>query len=116
MTTKIVVRLLDAEGALLASCVHDAAVRGDGCLRAASPVVCGVAQSGTPATISVHWCDVNVEVRTAAALGPLEAGQVLTLFDTGAELVRVGPMPGPLPPIVVGAVAVGVPVGGMGAR
>lgn len=115
MTTKIVVRLLDAGGALLGSVVHHATIKGDGCLRAAGPVVCGIAESGAPTIVSLHWADVNVEARVPAPAPAVQAGQIVPLFDAGAVLIEVGPMPGPLPPIVVGAVAVSVPLGGLGA-
>lgn len=115
MTSKIVVRLLDSAGEMLGSVVHHAAIKGDGCLRAASPVVCGIAQGGVPAEVSLHWADVNVEVRVPSPVASVQAGQIVPLFDAGSVLIEVGPMPGPLPPIVVGAVAVGVPLGGLGA-
>ena len=115
MLTKIVLRLLDAEGALLGAVVHDAAIKGDGCLRAAGPVVVTVAQTGCPAVLSLHWCDVNVETRIAAPVPWVTTGQVVTLFDRDAPLIVVGPMPASLPPIVVGAVTVAVPAGGLGA-
>ncbi len=116
MTTKLVVRLLNAAGDLLGSVVHHAAIKGDGCLRAAGPVVCGIAQSGFASEVSLHWADVNVEVRVPSPAPSVQAGQIVPLFDAGAVLIQVGPMPGPLPPIVVGAVAVSVPVGGLGSR
>jgi hypothetical protein len=116
VTTKLVVRLLNAEGDLLGSVVHHAAIKGDGCLRAAGPVVCGIAHSGFPSSISLHWCDVNVEVRVPSPVPSVQAGQIVPLFDRGAPLIVVGPMPGPLPAITVGEVKVPVPVGGIGAH
>ena len=117
MTTKLVIRVMDAGGAMLGSVVHHAAVKGDGCLRAAGPVVVGVAQSGFPTYVSLHWADLNVEVRVSSPFGSLQAGEIVTLFPSDAPLITVGQMPGPLPPIVVGtSVAVEIPVGGIGAR
>ena len=117
MTTKLVVRVLDAGGDLLASSVHQARIRGDGCLRAGGPVVTGVARTGWPSVLSLHWCDLHVEVRLPAPAVAVQAGQIVTWFEDDAILIRVGDMPGPLPPITVGeSVAVAVPVGGMGAR
>lgn len=116
MTTKLVVRVLDADGAMLGSVVHDAAVKGDGCLRAAGAVVCGIAHSGFAACVSLHWADINVEVRVPAPIPEMHAGDLVALFPADAPLITVGPMPGPLPPIVVGSTAVAIPVGELGAR
>lgn len=114
MTTKVVVRVLDAAERLLGAAVHPAVVPGDGCLRASAPVVCGIAAAGQPATISVHWCDVNVETRVPLGGPGVRAGELLEVFPSGAPLITVGPMPNALPPVVVGGAAVAVPAGGMG--
>jgi hypothetical protein len=105
-----------ADRRMLGACVHDARVPGDGCLRASAPIVCGIAEAGVPVEVSLHWCDVNVEVCVPMAGAAVSPGDLLPLFSPGDVLVRVGDVPAGLPPIVVGAVAVPVPVGGLGAR
>ncbi len=67
--------------------------------------------------VSLHWCDVNVEVCVPLMdAAPVSPGALLPLFAAGDVLVRVGDMPAALPPITVGAVMIAVPVGGLGAR
>lgn len=108
---------MDGAGRMLGSVVHHAKVRGDGCLRASEQVQMGIALSGWPNYISIHWCDVNVEVKVVAPEGQVSAGQILPLFAPNAVMVTVGEMPRNLPPITVGtSVAIGVPVGGLGAH
>ena len=116
MTTKLVIRLLDVAGQLLGSVVHHAQIKGDGCLRAAGPVVIAVECAGVPAFVSTHWCDVHVETRVPFASAGVRPGQLVPVCDVGHPLMVVGPIPVGLPPVTVGAVAVGVPVGGLGAR
>jgi hypothetical protein len=118
MDTKLVLRVLDADGALLAWAEVMAHARGDGALWAPVPSVAAyVERAGAPAQLSIHWADVNVECR-----GPLEhpavvEGAVMTLtFLADQPVMRVGPMPGPLPPVTVRSpVSVAVPVGSLGA-
>ena len=69
ITSKLVLRLLDADGHLLGWCQHDAAVKGDGLLRAAGVVVLVLDAPGVPTSLSIHWADVNSEIRV-----PMPAG------------------------------------------
>lgn len=117
LTTKLVLRVLDAGGELLAWAELLADARGDGCLwpqpRAVSALV---DRAGQPALLSVHWADVNVEVRSPFDHPPLTEGGAITLAFGDQPVLRVGPMPGPLPPVTVRApVVVTVPVGALGA-
>lgn len=116
MITKLVLRVLDAEGVMLGAVVHHARIKGDGCVRAAGPVVMGMARAGIPSVLSVHWCDVHVETRVPLALPSVMPGQIVEVCAAGAPLMVVGPMPGPLPPVEQSGAVVPVPVGGLGAR
>jgi hypothetical protein len=111
--SKVVLRLLDADGGLVGSVVHQARLRGDGCLRASEDVIIQIHSPMVARVLSVHWCDPNVEVRMPVAIGGLAS---FVAFRVGDPLIRIGDMPGPLPAITVGSVAVGIPVGAMGAR
>lgn len=119
LTTKLVVRVLDAGGELLGWTEVLAQIRGDGCLWAPSPLsAVTITSDGTPHEVSVHWADVNVETRSPAPPPPraMRAGDVLRLEWPG-PIMRIGPMPVALPPVTVGrSVAVGVPTGAVGAR
>lgn len=117
--TKLVCRLLDAEDRLLGWCWHIAAMRGDGCLRSTLPVWLDVDAAGEPKTLSVHWADMNVEVRvpwpnTVRAVTP---GQALVIFEANTPMLRAGDPPlKRLPPVSTKqAVDVSVPVGQFGA-
>ena len=117
LTTKLIVRVLDDDGALLAWTEVMAEARGDGCLwpKAQTFTAC-VEQSGTPASLSVHWADVNIEVRTPLAAGTLVAGAPVTLSFHGQPAMIVGQMPGALPPVTVRApISISMPVGALGA-
>lgn len=114
--TKLVCRLMTAEFRLLGWCEHRARMRGDGCLRSDDVVRVAITESGTPAVLSIHWCDVNTEVRTPWTFGAVAAGSIVTLFERDAMMIRVGEMTGRLPPVTVGSTTVGIPVGGMGAK
>jgi hypothetical protein len=116
-STKLVVRLIDGAGQLLGSAVHHAQIKGDGCLRAAGPVVIPVEQAGAPAWVSVHWCDVHVETRTPSPwTSSVRPGELIPVCDLGHPMMIVGPIPDRLPPITVGAVAIGMLAGGIGSR
>ena len=117
MTTKLVIRLLDSANQLLGWTEHQAKARGDGKLRAQGQVRLVIEQAGSPQTLSVHWADLNVEVRTdVTAWLSVIVGQVLTVAEHDGPLITAGAMPGPLPAVTVRqAVSVNVPVGQMGA-
>jgi hypothetical protein len=113
---KLVIRLLDAEGALLGWQEHWARVKGDGCLRADGPVTIPVDTAGVPTTLSTHWTDLNVEVRVPfTAPVSVTPGDELRVFEPGAALIQAGTPPGHLPAVTVKRrIAVAVPVGGLG--
>lgn len=113
MTTKLVLRVLDAQGQLLGWTAVDAEARGDGTLRATRPVSVLMDAAGTPDTVSIHWADVNVEVRVPCQGGqPLAPGVWLVLHEYEREpMIRLGTPAGGLPPVTVKqSVAIGVPV------
>lgn len=115
---KLVIRLLGDDGQLLGWCEHQAAVKGDGCLRANGPVMLTTDLSGRPDQVSVHWADVNVETRVRYPLtgGWVPAGRPLLLYPGGEVLIRCGPMAGGLPPTTTKApVAVQPLTGALGA-
>lgn len=114
--TKLVCRVLDREGLLLGWCAHEAILRGDGCLRASSPVSLTIDESGMPEVLSIHWTDVNVETRSPMPAVPLGRGDSITVFATNAVMIQAGAPPVQrLPPVTVRHTAVAVPVGQLGA-
>ena len=115
MTTKLVLRVLSATGELLGWGEVQAEARGDGALWAPRPVAVFIDQAGTPACLSVHWADVNVELRVPYESAAVTAGMVLEIPHT-SPLLRVGEPPTSLPPVTTRAtVAIGVPVAMVGA-
>ena len=115
MTTKVICRCLAADGSMLGWVQIDAQVRGDGQLWSPGPVVVMPLVSGFCTTLSMHWCDPNVEVRTPIT-AQMVAGVPSMLFAQSSPVITVGPMPQNLPPVTVGSASVDVPVGGLGAR
>jgi hypothetical protein len=111
MTTKLVLRLFDAENRLLGDTVVYALVRGDGCLRAPGPVAIQCDAAGVPACVSIHWADYHTETRVPMPPLPLMGvGAVVPLYAANDPLVQVGTVPGPLPPVTMRQpVAVGIP-------
>ena len=115
---KLVIRLLDGNGDLLGWCEHQAAVKGDGCLRANRAVGLTVDVAGRPAWVSVHWADVNVETRVPYPLNAkwVGSGQTLLLYPGGSVLMECGSMPANLPPVTMKSPARVFPLtGGIGA-
>ena len=114
-TTKVVIRLLDASGALLGWEQHQAAVRGDGCLRAQSVVTIPIERDGAAAIVSVHWADLNVEIRMAVSIAVKDRA-TLAVFQAEDVIMLVGQMPKGLPAVTLRApVSVPLLAGGMGA-
>lgn len=107
---------MTGDNRMLGWCEHQAAIRGDGMLRSSGPVALTVTERGPACYVSLHWCDLNVEVRVAWWAGEVLPGTILNLFETDQQMLKVGDMPGPLPPVTVGSQTVGVPVGSFGAR
>lgn len=116
LTTKLVVRVMDADLRLLAWTEVQGEARGDGALWVKAPTLAGVEAAGVPAWLSVHWADVNVEARSRFDHRAVSVGEVLTLAWPSAPILTVGPMPEALPPVTVRApIRVAMPVGALGA-
>lgn len=114
LLTKLVVRILDARNQLLGWAEAEGHARGDGKLWVNAPTLVPIELAGTPAVLSVHWCDVNVEIRSDVERAKVNAGDMLTLPGNWPA-VTCGPAAGGLPPVTVrSAVTLGVPVGAMG--
>lgn len=115
---KIVLRLLDDDDALLGWTEIQAQARGDGCLWSPGPVVVVTDTSGVPAVVSLHWCEVNTEVRLPLPESRLvAAGQPLQLYDRATPIIVCGKVPGRLPAVTLRKpVAITVPVQQMGVR
>jgi hypothetical protein len=112
----LVCRLLDAENRLLGWCAHEAAIAGDGFLRAAGPVVLTVDVSGDPTEVSIHWADLNVETRVPFPKTRVLDRMQLTLFQPNSPMLHVGEPPKRrLPPVSTRCGAsIPVPVGQVG--
>ncbi len=115
LVTKLVIRILDAQDNLLGWAEAEGVAYGDGKLTVAHPVLLGIEQRGRPAMLSVHWADVNVEIRSAMDRADVKAGDVFQIPAPWAA-ITVGPMATGLPPVTVSSpVRIVVPVGGLGA-
>lgn len=113
LSTKLVIRLLDAQNQLLGWCAHDARSLGDGRLRADGPVHLVMRASGVVTTASIHWADINtVTVIPLAKEKGVTAGDGYQLFQDGDEMVRIGEPPeSRLPPVTIGQdVTIGIPI------
>jgi hypothetical protein len=115
LTTKLVVRALDAGGALIGWAEATGEARGDGNLTVTKPTLIALELPGVPVSVSVHWADVNVAVTVPVDTRQL-LGRLLMIPGEWVALV-CGPMANGLPPVTVSTpVTVGVPVGSLGAR
>lgn len=115
-TTKIVCRLFDAQGVMLGWTQHEAAIRGDGMIRAADAIAVTIDQAGELSAVSWHWVDVNVETRVAVPLRRVVQGQTIIVAHRDDPLIHCGPMPGPLPAVTLRqSPVIGVPAGQLGA-
>jgi len=115
MQVKLVVRLLSADGSLLAWSAMQAQAKQDGALWATQAFTGWGEQDGQAVTVSVHWPDVHVEVKTPLPQ-PLviREGSVVTFVWGPAPMLRLGEPPTYLAPVTErGAVTVGVPVGSL---
>lgn len=115
VSTKIVCRLLNAAHELIGWTTVYADARGDGQLWSPGAVSIVAERAGFVTTLSLHWCDLHVETRVPLSAAVV-AGQRVTVYADATPMLTVGPMPGPLPAVTVGSVAVAVPVGAVGAR
>jgi hypothetical protein len=107
---------LDAEGKMLGWCWHHAAARGDGLLRATLPVVMDIDEDGTAHEFSIHWADINVEIRVPAPKQAVKRGQPVQVFTPNQPMLQVGNPPTQrLPPVTVkNQIELGIPVGNLG--
>jgi hypothetical protein len=119
LTSKLVMRLYDANGALLGWCQHEAAVKGDGLLRAAALVALSIDEPGVPHELSIHWADLNVETRVPMPpnVPMVPRGHLLALFQPNQMMAHVGQPPATrLTPVSTkSSVNVGIPAGTLGA-
>ena len=118
MRSRLVCRLLNADGRLLGWCLHDPDVLGDGYLRAAGPVLMYIEADGVAVTMSVHWVDVNVETRVPVPSTDVKTGQWLTVFEPKAPMLQAGNTPAQrLPPVTMRThLSISTPIGSLGAR
>ncbi len=117
-TQKMVVRVLGLQGELLGWQEVSAHMKGDGCLWSDTPgpYLVDMDEAGTPHVISIHWADMNVEIRKDIDHRPVARGDRVVLTWTD-PMVRVGPAAGGLPPVATkSSTQIGVPVGVLGAR
>lgn len=113
LTTKVVVRVLSADGELLGWTQVQAEARGDGCLWAPSTTVVPFEATGRAATLSLHLADFHIESRMAIDV-EARIGSGVTLAQ---PLLKLGDTPGYLPPVTVRSapVTIAMPVGVLGA-
>jgi hypothetical protein len=114
MITRVVARLLDSSNRLLAWADIQAYAKGDGKLWARREISAPVVLDGTPAYLSLHWADLNVESRRALSIGQVHVGQAVMLCEKG-PIWTFGAPPAGLPAVTVGHQVIHVPVGQMGA-
>lgn len=113
MDTKLVIRLMDAEGELLGWTQVEGHARGDGIIWLEQMAQVPVDVKGVLAFMSVHWCDVNVEIRHAVEL--LEVTPENYYIVPAGPMIKCGPAAGGLPPVTVRTpINLGVPAGTMG--
>lgn len=104
METAFIVRLLDADGALLAWAKVPMHAKGDGALYPTTSLAhFRVQANGKAVVMSFHWADVNVEWRTPIALTVYADYPCVIAMP----LYRIGDAPTHrLPPVTVGSVVV----------
>jgi hypothetical protein len=113
LKTKCVLRLLTADNQLLGWGQVDAEARGDGYLSTRAPIPIHVDVAGTCAALSIHWCDLNVEVRVPPPIVEVTAG--MTVLLQPGRLLKAGEMPTDLPPVTIRQpTVVSIDVGMMG--
>lgn len=114
MDTKLVIRLLDAAGELLGWAQVMGHARGDGKIWVNEPTLVQIDQIGTVAIVSVHWCDVNVELRYTVDPKELILGQQYALAGDW-DAITCGPAAGGLPPVTIRTpISMIVPAGQLG--
>lgn len=115
MYSKFVIRVLDEIGGLIGWTEVQGHARGDGCMWAEETFTIIADRDGIPSLMSVHWADVNVEVRLSTPLPAVTQGTPMVC--PAGILMKIGEMPKEaLPPVTVRApIAIGVPVGNLAA-
>lgn len=115
MRTKIVVRILDAAGALLGWTPLLAEARGDQTLRASHVCVVPIEQSGTATVVSYHWADIGVQKRVPFGPVDLFEGALIELKFPDGVVLTLPSDEGPLPAVTVRAsTALSPPTAAMG--
>jgi hypothetical protein len=116
LVTKLVVRILGEQEELLGWAEVAGEARGDGKITVADKTFILIEQAGKAMYHSIHWCDVNVEIRSLVERQPVVVGDVLTIPGEWVAIV-CGPAAGGLPPVTVRTpVEIGIPVGSLGAK
>ncbi len=116
LVTKLVIRILDAQDQLLGWAEAQGEARGDGKLWVSGPTLVGIERDGETAYLSVHWCDVNVEIRSVIERTLVQPGKIFRLPGEWPA-ITCGPAAGGLPPVTVRSpVSIDVPLGAMGVR
>lgn len=100
LMTKLVVRILGIEGELLGWAEAVGEARGDGKLWVVDPTLIGIERDGVTAHVSIHWCDVNIEVRPPMEPHFVKIGSVFTIPGEW-DAITCGPAAGGLPPVTV---------------
>lgn len=101
MTTKLVLRLLDDTDRLLGWAEVAGEARGDGAIWTPGPVPIPIEADGAPAVVSIHWADINVEVRVPCARPLMTVGDTLVCPTEAQPVIRVGAPPHHLAPVTV---------------
>ena len=116
LETKLVIRILDRQEQLLGWAEVVGEARGDGKIWIKDPTHILIEQDGVTGFHSIHWCDVNVEIRTLVEPRKVKLGDVLVI-DGEHEAINCGPAAGGLPPVTVRTpVTIGIPVGSLNGR
>lgn len=111
---RLILRLLDDSGQMLGWELCEAHVPGNGALVLSAPVVIPIDKPGLPTCLSVHWVDVNVEVKIPLTFNTFCNAGSSWMVNAG-EIIRVGPQADGLPPVTVrSSVGVSILPAGMG--
>ncbi len=119
MAIRCILRVLDADGQLLAWAELQAETRGNGAIWATQPFMCEEAdRSGQGVKLNVHWPDLNIHITHAVTPITVQEGRPVVLaWPSDRPLMAFPTDPTPLPPVTVRtSVAIGVPAGCLGVR
>ena len=116
MDTKLIVRILNEQEEMLGWAEAVGHARGDGKIWVDAPTQVFIEESGVVFYLSVHWCDVNVEIRSRVDPASVIKNNMLELPGDWPA-ITCGPAAGGLPPVTVRApIVIGIPVGAMGLK